>query len=1178
MAFNTYPENIFALPAYLKYGSVNRDLTDAVNLFIADAIDIDFRVESILGESDVAEKVAGYKYIIGATPVLEATQTLLARSGITEGDVNIGDIIVFNPTKYDADGSTAQEERFERLFNAGNVGFGASGGAIVYVKDEQSFKGYDGDDWKPLGGGVTGGTGHTGETGVFGRKYTQKGTFVSVSSAGDIRIDNDLDGSIRDFKIHKGSLSDANADLTKVFLPRGNDSSNDDINPAVTTFFFNKTNSKLFGVRLKAKGASNTDDSNILDFTDPDHFSDYEILVSDSGAGSWDPTWDSGDEIFVLSVADGIIGATGETGATGQGITFGGISANADGLDELLLRYLDADGNITGATVETGILSGVDGITGAPGEVGLEMFFTGGTDKWESRAAGLAEGEGLTAMPGFVKAAGDFIYSKDTVISELDGVTQDCVISSIRSKDFGTDFVWRAAGLDANDISPGGRARDKFTNKPGKIYFYTNESDYEIKLRSFIGYEKVAFADGDTTNAVVFGGVTYGDFTTNLLGADGTTAENGYIVVAPNGVRGTGITFGEVVDNKLFLDYIDEDGNTFGRFESISGISGDQGQMNPFNIMYSITADSVDYSGLTASGHISVSQRESGATSPPTKLKVSSISSSGDNVHQYISLTTNETQTKSGFITVFSETDVADFGLYRFTNAVNDGNSAGVEFQDLVHAGGNNTLIRGSGAEGFDVGENIKLAINLDGKRGFSGEIVGYTFGIEYFSQSVRPTLRTNGDVLEIGDKWFSHTTGLEFTFLGSSGDTDSVIGHGTSADPVWVQTNNARSGPRGPKGEAGSDGETGPAGATGLNPSFGSWTNRAYQTRQAVYVDFNTAYEAISDSAYGLSVSEIADAQANMVANWSELGLDGATAGYFVIYANGVSVNDIKNIPGTHAHVSGSWDSFGTSKWAPVIAANSGPSGDDGARGITGSSVTNAILNGDTLEIEITDFDDANPDGTPRDVVVGNVRGPQGDEGPVGGQNNEYIYNDSSTAAGSRHLRNVKFSGDTQVRIGSYSEEIFYGADTPDVDSGSWSIECGPGALGVYNSTQEIQLPNSAANRTISSVTLNNIYSNGGAVTIILHGPTTRNEAWKFGAADKASNVTFTFDGVNPGDPDTVFISIQNESTTNPTLIDLPKDSNEVGVFTFRRSGGDPGPLGDSLFVNYVKYQKPVT
>ena len=58
---------------------------------------------------------------------------------------------------------------------------------------------------------------------------------------------------------------------------------------------------------------------------------------------------------------------TGADGATGQGITFGGLSLwRRD-----VTQYLDANGNAIGSDpFESGIVSGEDGTTGDPGEVG----------------------------------------------------------------------------------------------------------------------------------------------------------------------------------------------------------------------------------------------------------------------------------------------------------------------------------------------------------------------------------------------------------------------------------------------------------------------------------------------------------------------------------------------------------------------------------------------------------------------------------------------------------------------------------------------------------------------------------------------------------------------------------------------------------------------------------------
>jgi hypothetical protein len=1143
MAENTYPEAIYALPAYLKYGNVNRDATEQLNLFFADAIDIDFRVQSILGEEEAAEQIAGYKYIIGATPVEETTLSLLEESGVAEGDINIGDIIVYNPQLLDAANNEIHPARFERLFNAANPAFGASGGAIVYVIDEQAFKGYDGEDWKPLGGGVTGPKGDTGDVAVYGRKYLQQSGGGGVNAAGKVYIANSLDGSVRDFVLHKFPTADGTADLTDVFFPFGTASSNNSRNPFVTIVFYNKTNKKTFGVRLKAKSGAAS--GNNLDFQLAANYTDYSVIISESGAADWTGSnaWNENDEIFVLAIADGVAGNDGSQGDQGQGITY------ADTIDgELYLQYLDSAGDPIEPAFATGIVSGDAGVTGDPGEVGLYMYFTGGSAKWEDETYPTSLTNPITSTPGLLESAGDMVYANDVVMNELDGVTQDIIILSLVTANITTtQFTFASFGLNTDDISPSGKAYNKFTNKPGTLYFYTEEDEYDIRLRSFVSYNKVAFAT-DTGSAIVLAGIDYGSFpSSKLLGADGTTGEYGYVLPVVSGTRGIGITYDKVENDTLYLAYIDEDGNTFGSFPTISGIPGD---LNPFNIPYSITGDIDLTTGDNSipAGTVSVTQRD-GTT--PTRLAVSYISESADDVSAYVNSAT--LTPRSGFITVFSGTDVADFGLFRYTNAV-----AGLtltEFQDLVHSGGNITNISGSSPTGFTLGQEIRFAINTDGRQGFTGEIVGYTFGIEYFSQSSRPTRRSTGEALEIGDKWFDHRTGLEFTFLGASGDTDSVVTHGTSFDPVWVQTNNARSGPRGPRGADGL-GFTGSVGATGLNPET-SWTNRAYSFRDATYITFQQAYDAVADPAYGLSAPAIAGVRAELVNNWSYL--DGATAGYFVCASTtGINANLYLNIPGTNTYVSNTSFNNTTFGWYPVIANRNGPIGNTGARGITGTSVVDARLVGYTLEFDFYDHDTE----TTTIDVVGNVRGPGGPTGPIGGTDTQYIFNEGGVAGGDDNLIAAAFASGTQPRLKNYAEIIEDGTAPSEV-SGVWIIPGSP----ANASTKFVQLRSSPDTSTIGTIQFDHFYVNGGAVTMLIRGAVDNTEYF-FGTDNDATSITYSITGSNPNQNPVVAISLQNETTTNPTEIILPKGPNEYGIMTFRRYDG-------RIFINYVKYDK---
>jgi hypothetical protein len=958
MAQNQYPSGAFRTPGYIRYANPNPNAAERINLFITDGIRIDNIVEAILTTSgDPVVPKPGYKYIIGnsssvPSAISDNLETELSNEGLSNND-----IVIFN----DINGG-----QWELHFSANNPAFGASGGAFVYVAADKSFYGYDGDEWGPIAAGTEGVTGATGEVIAYGVKYNLIAS-SGTPTTGQVALSNSFGEGIRTFKIHKTSNNlGANFDLQDILFPNGTSGTNS----KVSIFLYNKTIDRTYGFRFKpnTNGYSNPVYT-IDDIADHDYL---KVLIDESTAyqesSTWEGVnaWDAGDEIFVYAIADGVDGEQGETGDQGQGIT---LATNPPNTDQLYVQYLDSDGTPFGDPIPTGIVSGEDGPTGDPGEVGLYMYFTGGGSDWEDSSTSYTENTLVTATP-----AGSIRWGNNVDLVDLDD--QDAIaLSYITSEDSPT-LTFSSLNLTTEEFASG-----EWYNRPGTLYFYTYENDYDIRMRSFLRYEKIKGKFSSGNGAVILAGlgVSFSSSSDGSLGL--APGEYGFVLPSPSGVKGTGITFGVVEDNTLYLDYIDADGNTFGRFATVQGISGSEGQMNPFNIRYGTTADGV---GLQV-GYISV-ERTGGESTIPNNLSVSGTAENGTYVYDYLNQAA-DIGIKSGYLTVFDRNDSSKFGIFRFKDmtATLNGVVFSIPQTDTSgHVAGPLTEIIGTAPTGLPLGDNTALfAISLDGRRGFTGQIVGYTFGIEYFSGPDRPQQRTDGTALEIGDKWYCTTVGLEFTFLGASGDEGSVVGAGVSqgSDTIWVQTNNARQGRRGPKGEAGI-GFQGITGATGFNYR-GLWDpNSVYNKRDVVF----TTYSRLLQNNFGNS--------GNWNGFFNSIGMPNTTSASFIA---------LKDFPSGHPGVT----PINVLDWGVLIGGYSGIQGNTGATGSRGTGVISTSYNqvSDTLTFTHQNYIGESTSNTFTTNVSG-VRGPIGPTGPIGGSNNQYLYRlDAQTSSSNGNL-----------------------------------------------------------------------------------------------------------------------------------------------------------------------------
>lgn len=1118
---NTYPEASTKFASLLKKQNRNPLSETTASHFLIDSIDINYRVQGIL-DSTTTEitKVGGYKYILGDD--LANLQTAV-RNDISNfwrtgelGDIGqelgINDIIVWNDA-YDADGDGTSEGAWELVFSASNSAFGVSGGAFVYSIADGEFYGFTGGGWGQIGAASEGPRGNTGESIVFGRGYTGRDTVGEVDSNGEVFVDSALSAGVRRVLINRYSndttgYGGASGDLVSVFYPFGYNATYNDRNPVVNLFLYNETTQNSFGVRIRAKhGALNA--NNCLDFQDTSDFSLYEIILSEPGTGTWDPAWGAVNEkIVVLAIADGALGETGAEGPAGQGIRI----ADESPIDnELYIQYIGSDGEDFGDPVATGIVSGTDGTPGDPGEVGYEMTFTGGSETdWSDQiystgtalTAGFSNG-GVTLNSGEIHYVSNFYVEEEFVDGiGLTGTTQDYIlVSHVASDASGNPVTYLSFGLNNAEYQSGVKY-----NRPGEVYFYEKE-DYQLKLRSFVKYENVIGGE----NRVVLKNVD--DDRDGVSSIGFSNGDVGFVLPVPRGIRGTGITFGTVINNELYLDYIDSQGATFGRFASgIKGLTGNQGTLNPFNIPYAITADG----GINENGTISVLLRDVNYNA--VSVRVDGLDRNGVDVSEYVQFGLGANVNK-GYFTIFDETDVSRFGIFRYTALADD--SGDTTFTGTHVAGPLSAIYDFNGTEGttgLALGSNVLFALNLDGIQGQSGITgVGFTYGNEYFVSNEKPTIRTNGDPLEIGDKWFNSAMGLEFTFLGATGVEGALVTSPTGDGIRWVQTNNARQGRRGPQGVPGT-GSQGIAGATGINYR-GTWSpaNVVYNPRDIVFINKASALFYASNPE-------------NVNNNWNS---------YFGVYggvAAGVFIN-LTQHTSSSATVPGSQNLNSGTYWRPLVFSSPGLTGSPGPIGIHGTDVTGPSINdsGDLI-LKIRTYDETGSY-TESQANAGYVRGPLGPTGPVGGSPGQYLYN----------LNNTESAGNSRLVLNN--GEIVLSQFRQPISIASYVS----GAIDINTTNSNAHIFDFGAGSTdVNSISFSGNSTDGSSNTIYFigaAGATFNNTT--------SSGLAFRYNGALM---DSVYISKQ--SAVSPTRLTAP-GSGQAAVMAF--------VIKDSvLFVNY--------
>ena len=1165
--FNTYPPGALELPAGFKPQSRNPLTASGTAYFLLDALSVDNRIQAFVDSSTPDTEAGiqfknGIKYIINENQSGGALPTRITDqyNSTDFGQLVIGDVVLYNSTRESGD-------RWELWFTSRNAGIsGASGGQLAFVAENNQFYGYfntlnDSDGgWLTIGGGATGNTGNTGADAVFGREYTQTNLLSDVNAGGEVHVSN-LPDSNRELRIHReaggeiAGFAGVTGDLVSVFYPLGTESSNDSKNPNVILSLYNATKKKTYAIRTSLKSDALSGDVLTIFEQGGSNQNSVELLTSDSGTGNWgadfSTTWSATDEVYVLAISDGIAGTDGAAGVTGQGITYAGL--DSDG--EMQLQYIDSAGDLVEPKFGSGIVSGAAGVTGDPGEIGFLLGASGASANpfWGNNNSGITNVD--------VTTRNEIWFTGTADASAIDGYQEFLVLPySAKENSSNQTFIPYSFGFTSGDIITG----TDYTKKPGTIYFYRKEDD-ALVLKSFIGYNELRLG-GVTDAKVIIRGIDDQDSTGSGASRLGiTTGSDIFVLPVPRGTRGQGITFGAVVDNVLFLDYIDADGNTFGRFSSVSGVSGNPGGMNPFNIPYTCVVR--DGTGV-ASQNIAVLSAAGGApaaTGVPGIIEISGTAESDDHVYDYLRHPL-DTISKTGFFTVFDSTDVTNFGVFRFKggNAFST-DEFKVRYNIESHVAGNITEIIGSGSDdtpqkGFTTGNKILFALNVDGPKGFSGNTgIGFTYGNEYFisKSNARPTERTNGDILEPGDKWFCTDVGLEFTFLGAEANfvlgDPRVVGTGGNDGIVWVQTNNARQGKQGNKGEPGTPGTEGTRGATGIEPKSQWSTTKSYSPREAVFVDFNTVF---ADP--GRFQSDAA-----LLGNWGALG-SGTTSGYFVVKdplpTTGLPRSTTSQVPGDHLrNIGGSnvWDNLSpeSADWVPVITNEGGPRGDTGPNGGTGDSITQVELvnvseSNAELSITISDFSGAEVPGSP--FNVGNVRGPIGPAGTIFGTDNQIVYKVSGGAITTPALERIEINSVDRVIFNNYREKGTEG-----------HLEVVLGVLTIDVNTGPVQIFKPSKDETITEVVINNMDTLGDGVTlyVIQNGNTVTwnvpSDSYKRGS--NAFNNAF----------------VSSQGFPSPGKIEFPAGGAGAGAFTFKDIDSTSN---HTLAINFVQFVSPTT
>ena len=851
--------------------------------------------------------------------------------------------------------------------------------------------------------------------------------------------------------------------------------------------------------------------------------------------------------------------------------------------------------------------AGVNGISGASGnDLGFDMKLRGGVTgaavgSWfgntgDKDNGGWTFGRHLDADGN----SGDIVYVKAEDVPNGEGATYGDIINlatTPRMKVAGAeDYTQVAFGYAVASLLGNNAPRDN----PGSLYFYKSNTIYDPPRFTVAGIAKFRKTelwgkDADHLATLRLIGVTG----TDVYPANATLKllENDDVLMHAvlDGATGIGITYGDTVDGELFLDYIAADGSTFGRFATgITGPSGDigntgpQGDMNPFNIDYGMTfsipnGQVPNYGEDGPAGHSydrgQMLYTRRNAIADEFQIYVSKVDSSGITYQGYLQQASEADTSNTGFATVFSKTDASKFGIFQYGSATElpgsggdaDGLTGTMRFDEVIWKAGSIDLFHGddpatqaTDPTTFPAGTAVKFAINQDGQIGNTGFGIGFTYGNEYFIGSNPPKSRGDGASFEIGDKWFSSTTGLEFTFLGSSRD-DSDGGVVTGSDEInttgfrkhvrWVQTNSGRRGrvgPHGSKGDTGADG-VGVTGATGFK-FIGEWTSG----------NFTPTFYNPLDVVRMVRPTSGAD-----TLGWPSNAMEGL----FINNSGGL----IMNLPSFEPHPNSSF-------WSVLLLGTSGPTGADGtlgATGMTGFGFTGMTLDGCNLKVTKIDGNGQ----TIETVTIGNpcITGDTGPTGPVAGTGYQIIHRHPGVEGGDAFPMGTNalrmeaaesvFVGDRAV-ISNYREDVLV-QSTAIYDATTKRLKVN----GMDKNVSAIRL---GENDVIRGVTLAEMSRQGSVKTIYIYQPTTLSSGvtaqW---TANDASNFSVRAtsgggDGESTPTIRSVYFSDQGNIAAGITLGPRANDMSALHFMTMNvDEGSDNAPPQIDLLINHVPYYK---
>ena len=303
---NNYPQSSLKLGSLLKQGNADPENILAPG-FILDSLDVDFKVQAILGStSDSLPLYGGVKYIIGTGPNGITSAITDNMAPMDQGTLAKGDVVVYDD----------QDNHWELIFASASGKPGSSGGGLVYSMTENAFYGFNGTVWTTIGSGTTGGSGETGAAGGqgatgFGAGYPYRTQTTLDGSPGGLTYT-----AVGGLTLDQHALN-SSTEINQIFFPiAGQESS-------VATVIVRGVNDPENDLILRAKLKLEEADREQITFSDgtTDSLTIFRGSSSFEGIGS-------GVTCTVSIIPDGRTGATGAVGAIGATGATGGSAIN----------------------------------------------------------------------------------------------------------------------------------------------------------------------------------------------------------------------------------------------------------------------------------------------------------------------------------------------------------------------------------------------------------------------------------------------------------------------------------------------------------------------------------------------------------------------------------------------------------------------------------------------------------------------------------------------------------------------------------------------------------------------------------------------------------------------------------------------------------------------------------